>query len=301
MPKNFSHSLNEPALSGLAVARRCWTLRAAFDFVAPIAPSAAQSIYQSVRRFIRPSEFARSVWHARRAGLEFAPGRSSNADGGAMAKQVIFVVHGMGDFKSGWCVSIAKLIKDLYNGYAVAKLLPFDEQFEVKPVTYNDFFDKLRAAWAAAASSVVDQMKFVGGNTGSALTALNKLATTANKNDFLQTHLLDVALYRFVPTVADKVHASVVSQILAGIKGAEQWSVIGHSLGSSVLHDSLVWMFDPNSPKQLKPEKFRFQTTAMVANVSRLLEPSEYGEVWDVYRSVVQPNADVTKGACNRF
>jgi hypothetical protein len=110
-----------------------------------------------------------------------------------------------------------------------------------------------------------------------------------------------VLLYRFVPTVADAVRASVKKQLLEGMDGFERYSVVAHSLGTSVLHDSLVWMFDPASPKPLDPEKFRFQAVAMVANVSRVLQSDENGARWEAYRSVVQPNAKVTRGVCRYF
>lgn len=216
-----------------------------------------------------------------------------------MAKHVIFVVHGMGDFKEDWGGGVAKLLKQLYERYEIATLLPFDEQFVVRPLFYNDRFDKLRSDWETAAKAVLGKMSFAGNL--SALKKVTEWTESANKKDFLRTHILDVVLYRFVPTVADAVRARIRKQILEGIKDADTWSVIGHSLGTSVLHDALVWMFDPASPEAIEPEKFRFQTLAMVANVSRVLEQTEYGPIWDVYRSVVHPDVDRTRGVCNRF
>lgn len=216
-----------------------------------------------------------------------------------MAKHVIFVVHGMGDFKENWGDGVSKLIKQLYERYEIATLLPFDEQFLVRPLFYNDRFDKLRSDWETASKAVLGKMSFAGNL--SALKKVTEWTESANKDDFLRTHILDVVLYRFVPTVADAVRARIRKQILEGIKDAERWSVIGHSLGSSVLHDALVWMFDPASPEAVEAEKFRFQTVAMVANVSRVLEQTEYGPIWDAYRSVVHPNVERTRGVCNRF
>jgi hypothetical protein len=126
----------------------------------------------------------------------------------------------------------------------------------------------------------------------------------------VRTHALDVVLYRFFPNVAAAVRASVHNQLMKGIKGAKRWSIVAHSLGTSVTHDSLVWMFDPDAPAgRLPPEGFRMEALAMIANVSRVLESSGYVDEkgndlnyrWDVYRSVVQPNAKVTKGVCSSF
>jgi hypothetical protein len=202
----------------------------------------------------------------------------------------------------GWngCEPVRDTLKKLYEQYAFSRLLPFDEQFEVKPLYYNDKFDDLRAKWATAADQVLALMK-PGPHGGGAIAEMTAWARGANKNSFLRTHVLDVLLYRFCPTVAGQVRAAVHRQMLEGIRGAKQWSAIAHSLGTSVLHDTLVWMFDPASPSSLRPEGFRMEVLAMVANVSRVLESSENGARWDVYRSVVQPNVKVTKGVCNSF
>ncbi|HEY3075856.1 MAG TPA: hypothetical protein VGJ74_11850 [Burkholderiales bacterium] len=218
-----------------------------------------------------------------------------------MAKQVVFVVHGMGDFKDGWGAVYSKLLKELYERYEIAQFLPFEQQFEVKPLLYNDRFDKMRADWKAAADAVLGKLKPLGERGAQALATATQWAQSAGKNDFLRTHVLDVLFYRFIPQLAEAVRTSIRRQILEGMKGAETWSMIAHSLGTSVAHDSLVWMFDPASGESLPPEKFRLQALAMLANVSRVLESSENGASWDVYRSVVQPNVKLTKGVCNRF
>lgn len=217
-----------------------------------------------------------------------------------MSKHVIFMIHGIGDHDENWCDSVAETLKGLYGQYKSLRNLPFDELFEIKPLFYNDKFDALRRKWEGAANEVLALMK-PGPSGASALQQLTEWAGSANKKTFLRTHALDVVLYRFFPNVAGQVRAAVHKQLLEGIKGATQWSAIAHSMGTSVLHDTLVWMFDPESPAKLPPEGFRMEALAMIANVSRLLESSDLGARWDAYRSVVQPNAKVTKGVCNSF
>jgi hypothetical protein len=217
-----------------------------------------------------------------------------------MARHVIFAIHGMGDHDADWCDSVAATLEKLYGQYAFAKLLPFADQFEVKPLFYNDKFDALRKKWESAANEVLALMK-PGPHGGGAIAEMTAWAAGANRKSFLRTHVLDVLLYRFCPTVTDQVRAAVHHQLMRGIRGAKQWSAIAHSLGTSVLHDTLVWMFDPASPAALPPQGFRMEVLAMVANVSRVLESSENGTRWDAYRSVVQPNVKVTKGVCNSF
>lgn len=228
-----------------------------------------------------------------------------------MAKHVVFLIHGIGDFKNReqWHNSYKSALPELYGRYEIAQDLPFDDLFELKPLFYNDELDGLRQRWADAAAQVLPLMKPGSGGAG-ALQQLTEWAGSASKDDFARTHALDVLFYRFFPNVAAAVRASVHKQLVAGIKGAKHWSVIAHSLGTAVVHDTLVWMFDPQAPAgRLPPEGFRMEALAMIANVSRLMESSGYvdekdrklGSRWDAYRSVVQPNAKVTKGVCSRF
>ncbi|HEV3011396.1 MAG TPA: hypothetical protein VGX52_20440 [Burkholderiales bacterium] len=225
----------------------------------------------------------------------------------AKAKQALFVVHGMGDHdEKSWCNGFRKSIAEIYGRYEVAQFMPFAGQIDVKPLYYNDWFDDRRKQWKKAADEVIKVLQPLGRNGPQAIAKAMEWAASADKDEFLLTHVLDVLLYRFVPTIGDAVRSSVRKQLLEGMKGYERWSVIGHSLGSSVLHDALVWMFDPSSPASVKPEQHRFQAVAMVANVSRVLESSHLssehgGTRWDAYRSVVQPNVKVTKGVCDRF
>src|SRR5437867_4637861 len=114
-----------------------------------------------------------------------------------MAKQVVFVVHGMGDFKDGWGAVYQKLLKELYERYEIAQFLPFEQQFEVKPLLYNDRFDKMRADWKTAADAVLGKLKPLGERGAQAVATATQWAQSAGKNDFLRTHVLDVLFYRF--------------------------------------------------------------------------------------------------------
>src|SRR5262245_6822896 len=116
----------------------------------------------------------------------------------------------MGDLQSAkaWQASYEKLLPELYGRYASSAFLPFDDQFELKPLFYNDLFEKLRKQWAKAASDVLPLMK-PGKYGGSALVQLTEWAAGADKDNVWKTHALDVALYRFFPNVAAAVRASI--------------------------------------------------------------------------------------------
>jgi hypothetical protein len=129
---------------------------------------------------------------------------------------------------------------------------------------------------------------------------LDKLASATNRETFINTHVVDVLMYRALRQVAGMVRESVRSQILEALTkrgniGEVRWSVIAHSLGTAVIHDSLQGLYSESS---LNPDAnftgvTRPTTLAMIANVSRVLED---GGNFDVYTSRVRPGADNRAG-----
>jgi hypothetical protein len=105
-------------------------------------------------------------------------------------------------------------------------------------------------------------------------------------------------MYRFLPQVREQVRASVRKQILDVLKAKAmnepiRWSVIGHSLGTSVVHDTIHAMYtDKKAP--LVASDTRPKVIAMIANVSRVLETDS-----DVYTSFTHPSLDKAAGACD--
>lgn len=238
----------------------------------------------------------------------FRPPRTSTKPR-LMAKHLLFLVHGIGDTKPDWSKPIQELIRALYAGYHVANVMPFDQYFELKEVNYNDKFDARRKQWKTASSSVVKALDG-GGMKPGAINKLTKWASEPAKDDFLNTHALDVVMYRFLSLEAEQVRTAVQKQILTALAAqpaneSSRWSVIAHSLGTSVTHDVLHQLFSPSRPAEwgaLPAGLFRPNVVMMVANVSRLLENKEFfGAEGDVYRSAVCPSKDPAAGACDYF
>ena len=226
-----------------------------------------------------------------------------------MAKHLLFLVHGVGDTKPGWSKPLQDLIRTLYAKYHVAKMMPFDQSFAFQEINYNDKFDARRTAWKNASDSVVKAFAD-GGMKPGAITKLTSWSAEPAKDDFLNTHALDVPMYRFLALEAEQVRTAVQKQILTALAAQPAnetgyWSVIAHSLGTSVTHDVLYQMFSPNRPAAWGPLPaglFRPHVLMMLANVSRLLENTEFfGPDGDVYRSVVHPGASPSNGACDYF
>jgi len=215
-----------------------------------------------------------------------------------MAKHIVFLVHGMGDTRPGWSQDIQQLIRARYAAYAQLNLLcPFDNNFQFCEINYNDKFDDRRRAWSENAQAVLKLLAQRGLDAG-AIDLLASYAAETGKDKFLTTHVLDVLLYRFIPQIAEQIRTSVQLQILQALTAQAEsetinWSVIAHSLGTAVAHDTLHAMYSGGT---LPPSVTRPRVVAMIANVSRILQTDA-----DVYSSGVSPCVDSTKGICDYF
>lgn len=226
---------------------------------------------------------------------------------------LIFLVHGMGDFKAGWSETTKTMIRDQYATYKALSFIPFNQRFDFVELNYNDEFEALRKMWRDMTKGLGDALtsgaKSELGKTDDdkkLIKNLNEIAGLTNKDSFLTTHIADVLLYVAARQTAATVRESIRAQIFAALKkqvdegGTLNWSVIAHSLGTAVIHDALHEAYSdlPTSPKASKLANItRPECLAMIANVSRFLE-------WDidVYLSRVRPgNPDEPDAACRAY
>ena len=208
-------------------------------------------------------------------------------------KHLIFLVHGMGEQGADWHEAPVQVLRQRYNALPRGgAFIPFDDTFEVVPILYDDVFEQIRDQWRTSGGRLSAAVSGVGVPiTGAVVRRLDDLARIADEDEFLNTHLLDVVLYRYVEQLKGEVRDRVSVAILRELEkqaqqGRLQWSVIAHSLGTAVIHDALQQMYtDPANLQQLERMTFA-RVLAMVANVSRILE-----DEWDVYESLVRPGA----------
>jgi len=218
-----------------------------------------------------------------------------------MSKHLIFLVHGMGEWQAGWSGDTQDLIRELYGRYPYLNSLPFDDRFKFVEVRYDQHFEERREQWKTEAAAVLSTME-AGGLESGVVSKLMDIVAAPGESNFLTTHVLDVLLYRFVPLVAEQVKVSVARQIveaiLAARSGPVQWSVIAHSLGTAVTHDTLDGLYNTAIPgldmQTLTPADLKAQTIVMLANVSRVLQTKA-----KVYQSAVRPSLSLNGGACD--
>jgi hypothetical protein len=218
-----------------------------------------------------------------------------------MAKHKVFLIHGIGKHPKGWSEPLQELLLACWGRYDGLKLVPFEQNFEFVEVRYDGEFDALRSRWAKAANEVLGLIKSAG-LEDTLLGTLAGWAEEADRDEFLNTHVLDVVLYRLTTSVGEEVRSTVIDQIMEELDpGTDvlRWSIIAHSMGTAVAHDALLELFT-RKKKGLKPADHALQLLMMVANVSRLLEdPSLYK--YDVYRSIVRPSGGPAAGVCRQY
>jgi hypothetical protein len=218
-----------------------------------------------------------------------------------MAKHVIFLVHGMGDFTDGWSKdTIQPQIASLYSAYKIAKDLPFDQLFRLQEITYNDRFEGLRNRWKKDSQAVLAEFKKAGVEKGVG-TELAKAGGVLGVDNFLGTHVLDVGLYKITSvreSIKTKVATRVLDTLLKDPSGEiPRWSIIAHSLGTAVTHDTIHALFTQKFDGRTLEGITKAHVLMMVANVSRVLEDQSA----DVYLSATKPGALPGSGACRHF
>lgn len=218
-----------------------------------------------------------------------------------MAKHQVFLVHGMGDFQHDWSLGIQKLMRDAYAQYAVTGTIGWDADFQFVELNYSDIFEEIRQQWRENAEAA-SQALIASGLASAGARQLVNLANGATGDDFFRTHVLDVVLYRFFKPVAERVQQAVRKQILERLNAFPQndtppWSILAHSLGTSVTNDTLHAMFTQVVDGQLLGDRFKPDFVFMVANVSRVL----WSKGGNFFASAVRPHSLETRGMCFKY
>lgn len=205
-----------------------------------------------------------------------------------MGKHIIFLVHGMGDPAKGeWYKPVETKIKELYASYPGLKsMYPFDTYFEIKELYYADKFEDLRRRWKSEAKTILENKEITISDNQVAKKLIEATKNLGKNDDFIYTNIMDVIFYRFSSLIRDRIKASLAENIIGQIEDpkVEQWSIIAHSLGTAVIHDTLDAMYKDKGRADIIKNK-RPHLITMIANTSRLLQTDI-----DAYKSVVKPS-----------
>ena len=215
--------------------------------------------------------------------------------------RTVLLVHGMGqttatDFRKSFVDSM-KAALDLYE--LKSKWDESKEEFSInydgskwektKVVSfgYNDFFESRRQRIGDDSKKVLERLEGIGlvdKPERKLAEGLAKLSASFGKDKFFQTHFGDVLMYAYT-TVGAQVRVSLgemISGMIASGTAPSEIHVVGHSLGTSVVHDTVALLSAKHSARtdsQLNIVTHRLGSVHMIANVSEIL---------DVYVSVDQ-------------
>jgi len=207
-------------------------------------------------------------------------------------RQLVFLVHGIGVHQKDWEQEFTTAINQAYDQYPNLKEVPIDERFEFVALGYDQIFRELVETWANNAAIITN----LGADLGQPVTTkLVKWLQNAGelKNNPVWTHAVDALLYRGIRLVREHVCTKIAAKMIEAITaqhkehGRSLWSVVAHSLGTAVVHDTLARVMAPNAtwPGKIafSAENEQANVVLMVANVSKLLEIKTADEPYDAY------------------
>lgn len=166
-----------------------------------------------------------------------------------MAKNTVFLIHGMGVHKPGWATDADGPIPTLTraaNYYAnFSDQAPLSDAVEFVEISYDDIFSKILTRWAELANSISGKLPEATPDAIQKIT--EKLAEVDQPGNWFATHALDVALYKGFALIRRLVQLRVattimktVSQHASAASGEDRkYVLIAHSLGTTVAHDSI--------------------------------------------------------------
>lgn len=218
-------------------------------------------------------------------------------------RSLLFVVHGMGRHEeSVWADPWKRRIYENLRRYAPYEGRSDDELakdvLEIRPVSYDQVFeDQFRERWSDLEGALADRSSLCR-----LADVLDWLEGAGDPDGIFWSHVLDALLWFTNPQARKATIASVASQLAQGLDefkaqtGQLEASILAHSLGTSVTHDTLQSLSDSVlTANAFQGRNYKWRTLVQVANVSRLLQnwmpisTTIAVERYKAHRSLVRP------------
>jgi len=203
-----------------------------------------------------------------------------------MARSYVFLIHGIGEKKADewfkpWKESIIAELQRYrpYGGMTAAEIE--SDLICFVPVSYDSVFEGYRTRWANLAGAIGSTDAIGNEALRKGLQWVADNGAAEGLEQFFWTSALDVLLWYGVEQARAAVVAKVNSQIADGIvnmlnenDSMDNAHFVAHSMGTSVVHDSLVSLelADEIHAGAFDLDKFKWQSIFMVSNTSRLLQ-----------------------------
>jgi hypothetical protein len=215
----------------------------------------------------------------------------------------------MGEHTDGWHKPAISVLSAALKEYTAFKDRSFEDLVTPVPIDYSNLLSKLRDQWKADVAKIKNTLgKQIADGDESQKKKVEKAIDSvadrigAGADSFAWTHAMDVVLYRFFSLTRHAINVSVAKQILERATTIEfdGWSVLAHSLGTSVSHNVLHALYTTSLIKGQPPlstMESRPKVLAMIANVSRVLQLPDL----KVYSSKVAPGSPMLGRVCQTY
>ncbi|WP_138438966.1 hypothetical protein [Marinobacter alexandrii] len=230
-----------------------------------------------------------------------------------MAKHHLLCVHGVGQHANDWVTTEEQddglTLKDGFEAcWKQYSVLGNTDDLVFHSIHYDDAIVRILNNW----ENMLGQFSMLAPRTplmksgADFFNELHEKALTTKGEDsrkqFLRTHVMDLLFFYTIPSVTDAVITYVGRQCLDIINqeldqnGDATFSVLGHSLGTSVVEKTLKAMFNEGIEQQhgsidtLKGD-FKFQSVSLIANASFTLARADDEESFYI-NSNFKPGGD---------
>jgi hypothetical protein len=179
-----------------------------------------------------------------------------------MAKNIVFVLHGIGQYTDGWInleSSAVPVLKESAKQYSFFDGKSLDTFVEFVPVLYDDVFERIMKHWADLGKGLRDAVPVLPKFGDKVLGYLEG----ADDDKWSLKTGADVALYWGFRLFQQRVVLRVLAQISAKIADTiaasdhvPEYHVLAHSMGTAVAHDALHHLGTESWLTQLKSATF---------------------------------------------
>jgi hypothetical protein len=202
-----------------------------------------------------------------------------------MAKNVLFLVHGMGWHAESagpgveaWHAEVDRALRQAWAQFPSLAPRSFDSCIELCPLSYDSVFRE----YLSGVDDQAERLRVALGDAEFAKVASVIAGADAAEQSFFWANVTDVLLYRFGGDMFRNVHVALGQQIAARVQkawdtpasGATLFSVICHSLGTATVHGALNRLGGgriAGSDALRLGGNFGLHCYVSLANVSRLL------------------------------
>lgn len=219
-------------------------------------------------------------------------------------KPILVLLHGMGKHTAeSFKQEVITGANNALQRYPSYKNTYFEDYVQIESIAYDPIIEDIRDRIASSNKSVTQYLKAeeLDDNISILIEKISGFEENLQGDNFLNTHCLDVILYLTILGERIRIHVAKELTRIMLQNPIIPINVLAHSLGTSVLHDTLFKLYQndhessDNFPN-LTLENHKLNSIWMVSNVSRILADLSINR--DPYKTIVKPGSN---GCTSRF